>query len=206
MTDSGIGKGSFMNGAYVVGIAGASAGGKTTVAAAIRDNLQDHRVKIIHMDDYYKAEEQRPKIKGLIDGYEYIDDNHPMALDMEKCLEDIRKSICDNWDIVIVEGIFALWDERISALLNLKIYVDCDPDERMARRIKRHLSYGQSMEEITERYVQAVQPRQREYVEASKWKADILLNGFSMSRLGVDMVVMWLKEKVCFDIQGDRIV
>ena len=63
-------------------------------------------------------------------------------------------------------------------LLDLKVFVDCDPDERFARRVLRNLSFGQHLGEITSRYVQAVQPRQKEYVEPTKWKADIILNGF----------------------------
>lgn len=123
---------------------------------------------------------------------EYVDDNHPMALDLDRCYLDVQKAIKTR-DILIVEGLFAFWEERIFSLLDLKVYVDCDADERFARRVKRNLSFGQSLEEITGRYVQAVQPRQRAYVEPAKWKADILLNGFSQVAIGVEIVAEWVR-------------
>ncbi|MDE7028618.1 MAG: hypothetical protein K2P63_01410 [Lachnospiraceae bacterium] len=64
---------------------------------------------------------------------EYVDDNHPMALDLDRCYLDVQKAI-KTCDILIVEGLFAFWEERIFSLLDLKVYVDCDADERFARR------------------------------------------------------------------------
>lgn len=148
---------------YVIGIAGASASGKSTVSERLKQLLA-----------------------------EYEDDNHPMALDLDRCYLDVQKVI-KTCDILIVEGLFAFWEKRIFSLLDLKVYVDCDADERFARRVKRNLSFGQSLEEITGRYVQAVQPRQRAYVEPAKWKADILLNGFSQVAIGVEIVAEWVR-------------
>ena len=183
-----------MNKTYVIGIAGASASGKSTISENLKNKLSDFSVKIIHMDDYYKAKSQRPKIKGISDGKKYADDNHPDALNLSKCFEDIIKAINEHSDIVILDGIFALYDENILNLLDLKIYVDCDSDERMKRRILRHLSIGENFEEITERYIQAVNPRQKEYVEPTKWKADIIINGFSKIQSGVEIIETWLNK------------
>lgn len=181
---------------YVIGISGASASGKSTIAEAIKEKLPDYSVRLIHMDEYYKALQARPVMMGVTDGKEYRDDNHPAALDLDRCCRDVVEALGGEWDVVIVEGIFTLWEPRLSALLDLKVYVDCDSDERMARRIRRHLAYGQELEEITERYVQAVQPRQQEYVEPSKWKADIILNGFCMPAAGIDMIAGWLRTRL----------
>ena len=98
-------------------------------------------------------------------------------------------------DLLIVEGIFSFYDARIFDALDLKIFVDCDRDERFARRMARYRSFGQSTEEQAKRYVQAVQPRQREYIEPAKWKADLIWNGLSPSTAGVDMLVNWINAR-----------
>lgn len=138
---------------YTIGISGASGSGKSTFSDNLKRQLSDYQVKVIHMDEYYKEEVQRPRIKGISDEKEYIDDNHPMALELDKCNMDIQTAINEHCDILIIEGIFALWDSRILERLNLKIFVDCDADERLVRRISRNLSFGQDFKEITSRYV-----------------------------------------------------
>ena len=85
----------------------------------------------------------------------------------------------------------------MAPVLDLKVFVDCDPDERLRRRVTRNLAFGQDLEEIMERYVQAVVPRQREYVEPSKWKADIIVNGFRTvddGPAGVDIILSWIEK------------
>lgn len=178
---------------YIVGIGGWSASGKSTVSDYLEKNLDPLKVKAFHMDDYYKEEAQRPYITGILDGKQYIDDNHPSALDMEKFYDDVGRAVLDDWNIIILEGIFVLWDEKILPMLDFKIYVDCDSEERLVRRIKRHIAYGQDFDEITQRYIQAVLPRHKEYVEATKWRADIILNGFQMPALGMDVVLAWMR-------------
>lgn len=183
----------FMKKTYIIGISGATGSGKSTFSDNLKNYLSDYKVRVIHMDEYYKEESQRPKVKGISDGKEYIDDNHPMAFDLEQCYMDIQKAMNIDYDILIIEGIFAFWDKRIFDILDLKIFVDCDSDERLVRRISRHLSFGQNLEEITSRYVQAVQLRQKEYVEPTKWKADIILNGFLQPSIGTEIIVNWIK-------------
>ena len=180
---------------YVVGISGTSGSGKSTFSNNLQECLSDYKVIVIHMDEYYKEEFLRPKMKGIFDGKEYIDDNHPMALDLERCFMDIQETIKGGIDILIVEGIFSFYDTRIYDMLDLKIFVDCDADERFSGRLLRHLSFGQNMEEQARRYVQAVQPRQKEYVEPAKWKADMIWNGVSQSAIGMEMIVNWIRAK-----------
>lgn len=185
-----------MKKAILIGMAGESAGGKSTAAESLKEKLAGCRVKVIHMDDYYREESARPVILGCTDGKRYIDDNHPDALDLDRVYVDVERSREGQWDVVIVEGLFALWDERIFRLMDLKVFVDCDSDERLVRRLKRQLSYGQSQDKITERYIQAVQPRQREYVSPTKWKADMILNGFRPSSEGIDLIACWINHRM----------
>lgn len=182
--------------AYVVGISGATGSGKSTISDNLKNYFSDYKILVINMDKYYKKEFKRPKMQGVFDGKEYIDDNHPMALDIDQCYKDMEKAIEEDYALLIVEGIFAFYDERVFERLDLKIFIDCDVNERFARRILRHMSYGEKLDEITKRYVQAVQPRQKEYVEPTKWKADIILNGVSQSAIGIEMVANWIKTKL----------
>lgn len=178
---------------YIIGISGGSASGKTTIADYLKQNLADLKISLFHMDDYFKEKSKRPVIKGIVDGKQYVDDNHPSTLDLDQFHKDVKKVLSEDWDVIILEGVFSLWDEELLPLYDLKIYVDCDPEERFVRRIKRHLSYGQDFDEITQRYIQAVKPRHMEFVESTKWKADIILNGFQMSSVGFDMILTWVQ-------------
>ena len=118
---------------YVIGISGLSGSGKSTFSEDLKECLSDLKVAVIHMDRYYKEESLRPKIKGIFDGKEYIDDNHPMALDLDRCYRDIQEAIHAEYDILIVEGFFSFYDTRIFNLLDFKIFVDCDADERAGK-------------------------------------------------------------------------
>lgn len=188
-----------MKRAYMVGIAGESAGGKSTLAAALEKGLQDYKVRVFHLDEYFKEADERPVIKGFLDGKAYRDDNHPDTLEWSRFHADLEEAAGEAWDVILVEGLFALWDEKLAPMLDLKVYVDCDSDERLARRVRRNLSYGQELDEIMERYVQAVQPRQREYVAPTKWKADIIVNGFRPMEgetAGADILLCWIRRGI----------
>lgn len=181
---------------YVVGFSGGSASGKSTIVDYFVRELKDYNVKAVHADEYYKEEAERPVMTGITDGMQYIDDNHPGALDLDKFYSDVDKAVAGGFDIVLLDGVFVLCDDKITPMLDLKIYVDCDSDERLVRRIKRHVGFGQDFDEITQRYVQAVKQRHMEYVEPSKWKADIILNGFLMPKLGKEIILSWINKAV----------
>lgn len=185
-----------MKKAYIIGISGGSSSGKSTFTGQLAKMLADLKLKVFHMDEYYRDSEQRPVIKGIYNGKQYVDDNHPLALNLDRFHEDVEAALTEDWDVIIAEGIFALWDEKLLPLLDFKLYVDCDADERLIRRIKRHLSFGEELGEITERYVQAVQPRHMEYVEPTKWRADLILNGFQMSGAELELVAGWVRRNI----------
>lgn len=178
---------------FVIGVAGASGSGKSTFTDCLKNFLSDYRVEVIHMDDYYKPESELPVMRGISDGKEYTDYNCPEALLLDKIYNDLQNAIDNSCDVIIVEGLFALWDKKIYEQADLKIFIDCDSDEELIRRIKRNLSYGQRIEDITRRYVQVVQPRQRQYVQPTKWKADFIVNGLSPSSIVYEMIVNRIK-------------
>ena len=168
-----------------------TASGKTTFAEALEARLSKVRLRVFHMDNYFKAPEDRPKITGFVNGKEYLDDNHPDTMDLAQFHKDFDAARAEA-EIIIVEGILALWDEEIRLSLDLKLFVDCDADERIIRRIKRNLNWGQDYGEITDRYLNAVRPRHDQYVEPCKWRADLILNGSFPSETALEMVAAYL--------------
>ena len=189
-----------MKQAYIVGIGGCSASGKSTLSDRLEERLDGYRVKVFHMDKYFREPSERPEIVGILDGRVYRDDNHPNTMDLDRLHADVAAvREAEDVDIVLIEGMFILWDQAMAPLLDLKVFVDCDPDERLRRRISRNLGFGYDLNDIMDRYVQAVQPRQREYVEPSKWNADIIVNGFRTvdgGPAGVDILLSWIRKNV----------
>ena len=167
---------------YVIGIAGGSASGKSTFCAALEKELAALRVLVLHMDDYFKPEDQRPQPPAPITQRVYIDNNHPETMNLAKLKQDLRDAVAGNaCDIIIVEGLLTLYDDGICAELDLKLFVECRADERIVRRLKRNMAWGEPFDKIADVYLDMVRYRHDEYVEPSKWKADMILNGSNSS-------------------------
>lgn len=186
-----------MKQAYVVGIGGCSASGKSTLSNRLEEGLSDLKVKVFHVDKYFREPSERPQVTGILDGRVYRDDNHPETMDLARLHADVAAAKAGDFDVILIEGMFILWDRDLAPLLDLKVFVDCDPDERLRRRISRNLGFGYDLDDIMDRYVQAVVPRQKEYVEPSKWMADIIVNGFrtvNQGPAGVDIILSWIQK------------
>lgn len=182
---------------FVIGIAGGTCSGKSTFTATLEKALSDYRLKAVHMDAYFKAPEDRPVSKAPITGKQYCDNNHPLTADLPKLESDLETWIASgDFDIVVVEGLMTLWDEKIFDMLDLKLFVDCRDDERAIRRVKRHMSWGQSFEEVTDVYLDLVRYRQDEYVLPTKWKADLILNGAHPSAVALEAVRAFVDKKL----------
>ena len=181
---------------FVVGISGGSASGKSTFCNVLEGALSTLRIKTFHMDDYFKPEEKRPYAEAPITGNMYVDDNHPETIDLLQMKADMDNGLKEDYDVVIVEGLLTLWDKEIYSRLDLKLFVDCRSDERIVRRLRRNMDWGLKFDEISNVYLDLVRYRHDEYVEPTKWKADIILNGSCSSKLAVAAVV-GLIEKSC---------
>ena len=94
--------------------------------------------------------------------------------------------------IIIIEGLLVLWDEKPKNSLSLKGFVDCRSDERMVRRIKRNMKWGQSFEQITYVYLDMARFRHDQYVEPTKWSADIIVNGSCNTDIVCDMITDYI--------------
>lgn len=193
--------GKHMKKSFVVGIAGGSGSGKTTFCNELVQSLGELKVKELHIDSYFKSEQQRPYVKAPFKESMYRDDNDPLATDLPKVPIDLYKAIESNsYDVIIVEGLWTLWDKNIYNQLDLKLFIDCDSDERLVRRIKRNMKWGLTLDEITNFYLDMVRYRHDEYIEPTKWRADFILNGSIHSEKAMKIITDYIK-KAC-DLQA----
>ena len=176
-----------MNKQFIIGIAGGSASGKTTFCRALAEALDGYNIKVFHMDDYFNDEV--PKSKAPITGKIYDDYNNPDALDLPRLIDDLSAA---QEDIVIVEGLFTLAEEDIYRRLDLKLYIDCQADERIVRRLKRYQEDVYTTDDIfgwlSDYNLDLVRYRHDEFIEPSKWRADIILNGSMPSERALELV------------------
>lgn len=179
-----------------VGIAGGSASGKSTISNMIEQQLSQYHIKVFHMDDYFKPAEERPLSKAPVTGKMYRDDNHPETINFLQLYIDLNTALNSDYDMVLLEGLFVLWDEDIFSRLDLKLFVDCKTDERIVRRLRRNLSWGLSFDEISDVYLDLVRYHHDEYVEPTKWKADFILNGSNLTDCAVKSLIEIIKSKI----------
>ena len=177
-------------GSIVIGVAGGSGSGKSTFTNRIKDYFGDDVVVLYH-DNYYRVPfEQRVTVNY----------DHPDSLETELLVEHLKqlkegKSIeCPVYDytkhnrsdkviridpkpVILVEGILLLADPRVRDLLDIKVYVEADADERILRRISRDVEErGRDLNGIIKQYLTTVKPMHYLYVEPTRSKADIVIN------------------------------
>ena len=168
----------------VVGIAGGTASGKSTLSQRIKQALDGQPVLLLRMDDYFVS--RKPRMLAPITGREYEDFNHPDSFDLAGLVHDLdAHRRAQEADVIIVEGLMTLWHEPLRERLDLAIYVDALADERIVRRLRRNLARGYGFDEIADFYLESVRFRHQEFVEPSRWHADIVLNGSHPSERGL---------------------
>ena len=182
---------------YVVGISGGTASGKSTLARWLEGEMRDLRVKVFHMDEYFKPDSVRPKAASPVTGNVYYDDNCPETIYADKHREDLSQAIEEDFQLVLVEGLFALWYDWLYEQLDLKVFIDCQDDERIVRRLRRNMAErGLSFEEIAGVYLDMVRYRHQQYIEPTKWRADLILNGSTPSPLAQELVAGHIRAAV----------
>lgn len=190
---------------FIIGIAGGTGSGKSTVATAIINKIGKNNISYICHDSYYKD-------ISTYKNKEIINYDHPNALDTNLMINDLIKLINGNtvqipkYDfithkrlketdklefrpIILIEGILIFNDIDLRNLFNIKIYVDTEADERLIRRIKRDIvSRGRNINDVIKQYTQFVKPMHNQFVEPTKNYADIIIpNGYNEA--GVNMVI-----------------
>jgi len=163
--------------AFVIGIGGGSASGKSTIAEELRKRLAPRRVEIINQDRYFLAGERLPRHTNPESGRTWPDHNHPDSFDLDRLHDDIRAAKTGEADVVIVEGILVLCNESLRDLMDLKLYVEADADERIVRRIRRNVARGHDLDGICDFYLDSVRYRHREFNAPTKAHADLVIPG-----------------------------
>ncbi|CAM3818431.1 uridine kinase [Mesobacillus zeae] len=192
----------------VIGVAGGSGSGKTSVTKAIYESFKGHSIMMLQQDYYYKDQSHLPIEERLKTNYD-----HPLAFDndlliehLEKLLryEAIEKPVYDYTihtrsqeiihvepkDVIILEGILILEDDRLRDLMDIKLYVDTDADLRIIRRLLRDIKErGRSMDSVIEQYVGVVRPMHNQFIEPTKRYADIIVPEGGHNRVAIDLMV-----------------
>jgi len=193
----------------IIGIAGGSASGKTSVARRLVETFDDtNTVTIIRQDDYYHDQSHMPFQERLKTNYD-----HPDAFDNDLLIKQIddlaagkaiekptydyvnhtRSSITEvvkPCDVLILEGLFILEDDDIRKRLDMKIYIDTDADVRFIRRLKRDVrDRGRTIESVCDQYMNTVRVMHEAFVEPSKRKADIIIPEGSHNEVAMDLLL-----------------
>ena len=193
----------------IIGIAGGSASGKSSIGNEIYEYFKhEHTIKIIRLDDYYKDQSHLTMEQRVKTNYD-----HPLAFDMDllvkhldllKSNQSIEKPIYDFTvhnrslqvevinprDVFILEGLFVLNEVQIRERCDILIYVDTDADIRFIRRLKRDMQErGRSLESVCNQYLQTVRPMHEQFVEPSKKYAHIIIPEGSSNQVAVDLLI-----------------
>jgi uridine kinase len=199
---------------YVVGIAGGSASGKTTIVAELAEYFGD-RIQVIGHDCYYRAHDQMTYEERT-----HLNYDHPDAFETERLIRDVQalragktiaRPVYDYADhnrsletvaveprpIILLEGILVLEDPKLRELMDLKVFVDTDADERIMRRISRDtLERGRSIDSVITQYRETVKPMHDKFVEPTKYYADIILPWGGENRVGIDLLRSYLEARL----------
>ncbi|MEI5906594.1 AAA family ATPase [Bacillus spongiae] len=191
----------YFQNSILIGIAGGSGSGKTTFCNKLASSLKGANVKAISTDHYFHK--VKPKANAPYNGRLYDDYDHPTSVDIVRLCNDI-KEVCSSqkYNVVIIEGLMVLYFEEIRKQLDLKVFIDCPSDERLVRRLKRDIS-EETFDEITSEYLDLVRHRYNEFIEPTKWFADVIINGSNPSHKSIDVVRKWvLNEANTFPIKS----
>ncbi len=197
-----------VNKPLVIGIAGGSGSGKTSVTNAIYEVFKDHSVVVIEHDYYYKDQSHLSFEERLETNYD-----HPFAFDTDLFVRQVKtllnrqpinKPVYDYVahtrsaetikiepkDVIIIEGILVLEDEALRDLMDIKLYVDTDADLRIVRRILRDIhERGRSIDSVIEQYLSSVRPMHNQFVEPTKRYADIIVPEGGQNKVAIDLMV-----------------
>jgi uridine kinase len=191
----------------IIGIAGGTGSGKTTVVQQIMNELPETEVGIISQDSYYK------ETNGMT--YEErcnINFDHPRAIDFELLVQHLKELKKGNTidqpvysfvthnrtddtvtthprKVIIVEGILILTNQELREMFDIKVFVHADSDERLIRRLKRDIAErGRDMEEVLNRYQTTLKPMHQQFIEPTKAFADIIIPNDKYNTVAIDVV------------------
>ncbi|MBU3857078.1 MULTISPECIES: uridine kinase [Bacteroides] len=199
----------------IIGIAGGTGSGKTTVVKRIVESLPPDEVVVLPLDSYYKDSSHVPAEER-----QNINFDHPNAFDwdlLSKHISMLRKGeaieqpvysylTCTRQaqtihieprKVVIIEGILALSDKRLNRQMDLRIFVDADPDERLIRVIQRDvIERGRTAEAVMERYMRVLKPMHLEFIEPAKRIADLIVPQGGHNEKAIEILKLYIEKIV----------
>lgn len=201
-----------MDNRLIIGIAGGTGSGKTTVARKLAEKLHEHIV-VVSQDSYYKDQSHLP-----LEERQKLNFDHPNAIDFDLLVEQLRELkagrdieqpvysylTCSRSEtetvhlspapIIIVEGILIFTCKKLMDELDIKVYVDADDDDRLMRVIARDIKErGKNVEWVMDRYTKTVKPMHLQFIAPSKRYADIIVPQGGHNRVAINILVATIK-------------
>lgn len=199
----------------IVGIAGGSGSGKTTVVKKIVERLPKNEIALLPQDSYYRDNSHLPMEERL-----EINFDHPNSVEFELLNDHIKKLKAGKpieqpiysyltcarsketipvhpRHVIIVEGILILTDKKLRDLFDLKVYVDADDDDRLSRIIRRDtVERGRSVDKVLERYAKSVKPMYLQFIEPSKRYADLIVPQGGENIVAIDILTHFIEKNL----------
>ncbi|WP_318766333.1 uridine kinase [Lactiplantibacillus carotarum] len=191
----------------VIGVTGGSGSGKTTVSKAIYNQLSAQSLLILQQDSYYNDQSDMTMAERHAVNYD-----HPLAFDTDLMIQQIQQLLDyqpiekpvydyeqytrstktihqDPRDVIIVEGVLILDDQRLRDLMDIKVFVDTDDDIRIIRRIQRDIKErGRTLDSVINQYLATVKPMYHQFVEPTKRYADIIVPEGGENEVAIDLL------------------
>jgi len=197
----------------IIGIAGGTGSGKTTVVNEIIHRLKKGDVAVLSQDSYYRDNSHLP-----IEQRQAINFDHPDSIEFELLIDSIKKLkkgesvhqpiysylTCTRFDetilvqphkVIIVEGILCLQPEKLRKLMDIKIFVDCEADVRLSRVIMRDIiERGRDVIKVLQRYEDTVRPSHLQFIEPTKRYADIIVPEGGNNKVAIDIITQYIEK------------
>lgn len=191
----------------VIGVTGGSGSGKTTVSNAIYNQLSGQSLLILQQDSYYNDQSEMTMAERHAVNYD-----HPLAFDTDLMIKQIKKLLAyqpiekpvydyeqytrsdktihqEPRDVIIVEGVLILDDQRLRDLMDIKVFVDTDDDIRIIRRIQRDIKErGRTLDSVIGQYLATVKPMYHQFVEPTKRYADLIVPEGGENEVAIDLL------------------
>ena len=197
-----------MNKPLIIGVAGGTASGKTSVSTILYDAFADRTITLLRQDDYYNDQSHMTFEERVKTNYDHTFsmDNELLVKHLKKLMlgYSIEKPIYDYTQhtrseltekieptkIIIVEGLFVLEDVQIRDLLDIKVFVEADDDIRFIRRLLRDTTErGRTIESVISQYTESVKPMHQQFIEATKKYADIIVPDGKTNTVAIDLLI-----------------
>lgn len=199
----------------IIGIAGGTGSGKTTVVRKIIERLPKGEVAVLPQDSYYRDSSHLP-----LEERQKINFDHPCSIEFELLQEHLKQLksgvgieqpiysylTCtrseetiriEPKEVVIIEGILALSQPELRDLMDIKVFVDCDADDRLNRVIKRDIvERGRSVDSVLCRYEETLKPMHLQFIEPSKRYADIIVPQGGNNHVAIDILTQFIQQNL----------